>query len=184
MTDHRPTVTDLLRVQHTEVRSLFAQIEQSAADQRAELFDCLRRLLAVHETAEEIVVHPAGRRLGDAADQVVDARLREEGAAKQLLADLERLGPDEEGFGSKFVELRQAVEVHAEAEEQELFPLLEGELGMGDLRQMGEQVEVAEAMAPTHPHPHGPESGLGNLLTGPFVAMVDKERDRLHAHAR
>jgi hypothetical protein len=40
-------------------------------------------------------------------------------------------------------------------------------------------------MAPTHPHPHGPTSGIGNQLVGPFVAMVDKVRDKLakaHAH--
>lgn len=173
------TVTELLRRQHTEVKELFAQIEQAPADQRGELFDCLRRTLAVHETAEEIVVHPAARETGERGAHIVAARLAEEDQAKQALADLEQLGPDAEGFGTQLLQLRRDVEAHADAEETELFPLLEAELEDDVLRAMADQLEVAEAMAPTHPHPHGPNDPLGLLLTGPFVKMVDAVRDRL-----
>ena len=31
------------------------------------------------------------------------------------------------------------------------------------------------------PHPHGPSGPVGNLLVGPFAAMVDKVRDALGA---
>jgi hypothetical protein len=34
-------------------------------------------------------------------------------------------------------------------------------------------------MAPTHAHPHGPNSAIGNMVVGPFAAMVDKVRDKL-----
>ncbi|MBV8981501.1 MAG: hypothetical protein JO086_11425 [Acidimicrobiia bacterium] len=44
---------------------------------------------------------------------------------------------------------------------------------------MGKQLQMAEKMAPTHPHPHGPEGALGNLVIRPFVVMVDKVRDAL-----
>jgi hypothetical protein len=44
---------------------------------------------------------------------------------------------------------------------------------------MTSELEVAEAMAPTHPHKMAPESAAGNLLVGPFVAMVDRVRDAL-----
>ncbi|MCA1672167.1 MAG: hypothetical protein LC799_08180 [Actinobacteria bacterium] len=40
-------------------------------------------------------------------------------------------------------------------------------------------LESAEARAPRHPHPHGPESALGNILVGPFVAVVDRVHDTL-----
>jgi hypothetical protein len=36
---------------------------------------------------------------------------------------------------------------------------------------------MAEGMAPTRPHKAAPESAVGNLLVGPFVAMVDRVRD-------
>ena len=177
--------TDLLRRQHQQVKETFAALEQATGEQRVELFDCLRQTLAVHETAEEIVIHPHGRLLGADVAKVVDARLAEEQQAKRDLADLEKLGPDGEHFGVKLLTFRKAVEAHAEAEEHELFPLLEARIDPDELRTMADEIEVAEAMAPTHPHPHGPSSGIGNQLVGPFVAMVDKVRDKLskaHAH--
>ena len=61
------TVTDRLRQQHAEVLALFVAFDQAAGAQRAEIFDCLRRALAVHETAEEVVVYPAARLLGEEA---------------------------------------------------------------------------------------------------------------------
>jgi hypothetical protein len=46
---------------------------------------------------------------------------------------------------------------------------------------MRTSLEAAEAMAPTHPHPHGAESAVGNMVVGPFVAVVDKVRDALRS---
>ena len=177
------TVTDRLRQQHAEVEALFTAFDEASGAQRVEVFDCLRRALAVHETAEEVVVYPAARLLGEEAAAIAEARTAEEGQAKQALADLEKLGPDGDGFGVQVRLFRQQVIAHAESEERELFPLLETGLTPEDLRQMGDQVEVAESIAPTHAHPHGPDSGIGNQLLGPFVAMVDKVRDRLHDRA-
>lgn len=187
MTSERSTTraTDLLRHQHAQVTTTFAELEQAAGDQRAELFDCLRRTLAVHETAEEIVIHPAGKLLGPEVATIVEARLSEEAEAKRQLADLEKLGPAGDGFGVKLLAFRRAVEGHAAAEETELFPILEARLGADELGRMGDEIDIAEAMAPTHAHPHGPTSGIGNQIVGPFVAMVDKVRDKLakaHAH--
>jgi hypothetical protein len=45
-------------------------------------------------------------------------------------------------------------------------------------------IKVAERMAPTHPHPHGPDGPIGNLLVGPFVGMVDRVRDAIAAATR
>ncbi len=174
-------VTDLLREQHETVRQMFDALESLEGDERAELFACLRRTLAVHETAEEMVVYPAARELGGDAASVADARIAEEDEAKQALADLEKLGPDGDGFGVQLLSFRRAVEEHAEAEEDELFPLLDRGHTIERLRQLADSVLVVEDMAPTHPHPHRPQRALGNLLVGPFAAMADKVRDRLAA---
>ena len=40
-------------------------------------------------------------------------------------------------------------------------------------------LEKAEKMAPTHPHTHGPESAIGNMIVGPFVAVADRVRDAI-----
>jgi hypothetical protein len=41
---------------------------------------------------------------------------------------------------------------------------------------MASTVKVAEAVAPTRPHP-GVESATANLLLGPPVAIMDRARD-------
>jgi hemerythrin superfamily protein len=171
------TVTEFLRRQHTEVRSMFAEMETAKGEGRIQLFDCLRALLAVHETAEEEVVHPAARNAG--AEDVVEARLAEESEAKTVLSELEKIGPDGEGFEQKFSAFKDAVDKHATAEETELFPILDSKLDAETLEKMTKTLQMAEKMAPTHPHPHGPEGALGNLVVGPFVAMADKVRDAI-----
>ena len=47
------------------------------------------------------------------------------------------------------------------------------------LQQMARGLEVAEGIAPTHPHKTAPESAIGNMLVGPFVSMIDRVRDAI-----
>src|SRR5689334_4552571 len=107
---------------------MFAQMSDQKGGDRTELFDCLRAFLAVHETAEEEIVHPAARNAGGKGEEVVEARLAEEGEAKTVLSELEKIGPGNPDFDAKFAQFQKAVEAHANAEEQELFPILEAEL--------------------------------------------------------
>lgn len=178
------TATELLRQQHEGVKQMFGEFDQSVGEQRQEVFDCLRATLAMHETAEEMIAYPEARHLDDAAEPIVKARLEEESEAKKVLSDLEKLGVDGEGFDTKFAAFRTAVLRHAEAEETEVFPLLDANIDVQKLREMAETILVAESVAPTHPHPHGPESGLGNVLIGPFAALVDKVRDKIAEHQK
>src|SRR5919202_6146558 len=101
-------VVALLLHQHEEIRRLFAEVRNAGPAGRAEAFDRLRRLLAVHETAEELIVHPDARKLVPHGDLVVDASLAEELAAKQILVELENLDTEAAGFLPKLEELRIA----------------------------------------------------------------------------
>lgn len=175
--DELPTdAIAFLELQHEEIRRLFNQVQQASPADKADVFQCLVRLLAAHETAEEEVVHPAARR-GDGAAPVVDARLTEESEAKQSLADLEKMGVDDPGFDEAFAEFRLAVDRHATNEENQEFPLLRAASDEGTLAAMGAQIRLAEKVAPTHPHPHGPDGAVGNLVVGPFAAIADRVRD-------
>jgi len=176
---HNESASAFLRRQHREIRSMLDEIPSLTGEAKQEMFDCLRRMLAIHETAEEQIVHPAVRRAGDAGERAVKERLAEEGAAKQALADLEKISTDDPQFDSKFTSFADDVLRHADAEEQENFPLLEAENDQDEMRRMAKLLETAERMAPTHPHPHGPDSALGNLVVGPFAAMADRVRDML-----
>lgn len=164
-------VVDLLLEQHEEARRLFAHLQ--GGDGRRDTFDCLVRLLAVHETAEEEVVYPALRRLGPEGERAAEAGKAEEDEAKTLLSAGEGRcrrrglrGPAGDGSLGRAPPRR--------AEEREVFPLLRQSMDPDTLRSVRNPPEAAEAMAPTHTHPHGPESAIGNMIVGPFVAVVDK----------
>jgi hemerythrin superfamily protein len=180
MVETEEDVIALLERQHREIRALFTELETADADRRKDLFHELVRLLAVHETAEEEVVHPEIRDLDPAAESVVEARIGEEHRAKELLTTLQSMGPDAEGFDTLLVQLREDVLAHAEHEEREEFPFLRTHRPPERLRAMAATVRVAEAVAPTRPHP-GVESAKANLLLGPPVAIMDRARDAIRS---
>jgi hemerythrin superfamily protein len=168
-------VIDLLVRQHSQIRDLFADVMAAQGDRRRELFDHLVRLLAVHETAEEEIVHPAARSLPGGSG-IIDDRLGEENQAKEILVELENMDPATDEFVSRLDKLRLAVLTHARAEERYEFYRLRDQFSETQQRAMAAAVKAAEATAPTHPHP-GTESATKNMLTGPLVAIVDRTRD-------
>ena len=171
-------VVDYVRRQHAQIKALFQKVILAEGTRRKEAFDELRRLMAIHETAEEEVVHPAARRALPAGDAIVAARLHEEHEAKKALARLETLGVDTPAFSAQIRALQANVLAHAEAEEQQELDRLRGKLDDARLQRMRRAVRLAETIAPTHPHA-GIESAAANLLVGPFAAMVDRARDAL-----
>ena len=173
-------VVALLVAQHEQIRSLFQQVDKAAGSEvKRQRFEELRRLLAVHETAEELIVHPEARR-AKGGSAVVDARIEEERDAKELLVDLDAMRVTDEGFDDRLALLRQAVMDHASHEEHQEFPLLRQHTDQKTLARMASAVRAAEAMAPTHPHP-GVESMTANLLLGPVASLVDRTRDAVRA---
>jgi len=172
----RTDVIAVLLDQHANIRRLFDELEQRRGQRRREAFEQLVRLLAVHETAEQKVVHPQVRLLVTGGLAIADARLEEERQAKELLADLDQLGPEADDFDQRLTALREAVLDHAEHEEQEEFPRVRSSLSPAQLEAMGMAVRVAEATAPTRPHP-GINSLAANLVAGPMLAVADRTRD-------
>ena len=174
----RDDVTRLLQSQHDEVTALFRRLDQPITS-IGDLFCELRRLLAVHETAEEVLVYPALRHAGGDGDRIADERIVEEDRAKADIPGLEGRDPGSPEFRKGIDELRNAVTAHAEAEEREVFPMIRAHYGPDDLARMATAVRTAEAAAPTHPHPHAPSSATGHVVTGPFLAIADRVRDAL-----
>ena len=172
--EHAEDVIDLLTRQHEEIRRLFADLELARADAREPLFHELVRLLSVHETAEQELVHPAIRELGGA--EVVEARVAEEHRATELLSTLTKLGPDADGFDTLLEQLRDDVLAHARHEESAEFPILRQGVDRERLVSMAGAVRAAERIAPTRPHP-GVESPAANFLLGPPLAIMDRVRD-------
>jgi hemerythrin superfamily protein len=174
--DSGADVVALLKAQHEQVKGLFQQVITTMGSQRTEAFNELRRLLAVHETAEEEIVHPRAREVMANGDQVVEQRLAEERAAKETLGQLEDLDIESTQFETAFRRFQKDVLAHAEAEERLEFVELSAGLDRSQLERMRKAYALAERVAPTHPHA-GVESQAANLVTGPFVAMLDRAHD-------
>ncbi|BBY41578.1 hemerythrin [Mycobacterium mantenii] len=170
-------VVAFLKAQHNLIEDMFDQVlHASDPKAREEPFATLRQLLAVHETAEEMVVHPRVRREDGDGDAIVDARLKEEHEAKELLSAIEKLDITSDQFIKELTKLREAVLEHARQEEDQEFPVLKRKVDTDDLKRMGAAVRAAEAIAPTRPHP-GVESAKLNFALGPFASMLDRARD-------
>ena len=180
----RRDVVTRVRRQHDTIRRLFDDVEQAPPARRPEAFQPLVRLLAVHETAEEMVVYPALLLAGPEGRAVVRARKTEEDQAKKHLAELEGLDAGSREFLTQLRAFRVEVEDHAEAEELEVLPLLDEHRAAHELRLMDLWFVTAETVAPTHAHRFAPESATGNLLLGPAVALVDRVRDMLATNPR
>lgn len=175
-----PTTKDvvvLLQEQHAHIRELFRHVETAPTNAVKQVaFEELRRFLAVHETAEELITHPSARR-GTGGDAVVDQRLHEEDEAKKVLAQLDDMHVDDDEFDALLAELKASVLAHAEAEEREELPLLRERCSAEDLDRMARALLAVEAIAPTHPHPRVGSSAKQQLMAGPLASVLDRTRD-------
>ena len=168
-------VVDLLLGQHQDVRRLITEISTATGNRKRDAFDELVRLLAVHESAEEEIVHPVIRDMG--ARALVEARLQEESEAKKALAELYDLGVHHADFDAEFEAFATDVLVHADHEEEDEFPRVREQVSLERRERMVGAVEAAEAIAPTRPHPAAGESATANLIAGPPLALFDRVRD-------
>jgi hemerythrin superfamily protein len=171
-------VVSLLLAQHARIEELFLLVTASTGQAKTDAFNDLVRLLAVHETAEEEVIHPLSRTLPGDNHAQIDERLTEERQAKQTLKALIEDGIDTDGFDQGLLLLRTSVLEHARHEERYEFPRLRQHLPADRLRQLATAVRAAEAAAPTRPHP-GAESATANAVLGIPLAVVDRIRDAI-----
>jgi len=173
-------VIDLIESQHEQIKKLLTQVATDKGEALEASFCELRRLIAVHETAEEEIVYPALRASGDEGRRVAEERTSEEAEGTKVLAKLEEIGPGGGEFMSTFEQFRTAVLSHATAEENHVFPLLRRTQDADALSKMAKAFELAEKAAPTHAHPHAGTSAASNLIAGPALAIMDRVRDAIH----
>lgn len=182
-TTSRVDAIALLINDHRRVDAIFTQLENSlpGGDGRGEAIGQVIRELSVHAVIEEQVLYPAIREEvsggGDLADHAID----EHQEVKEALTRLEQLDPDDAETGTVLRQLITDVRHHVDEEEGPggLFEKLRGTVPADRLVEMGEQLEAARKIAPTHPHPNTPSTPPGNIVGGAAAALVDKARDAL-----
>jgi len=143
-TDQQMDVVELIRQQHAQVRQTMETIANGPAKDRGPAFEGLARTIKAHETAEQSVIYPALREMGDEGARIADARMAEEKTASKVLAELEAMDASSAGFEDKFNSFRSAVEAHASSEEAEVLPLIMSR-DAGDRRQLGEAFSAVES---------------------------------------
>jgi hemerythrin superfamily protein len=174
--DQQQEAVPLLLDQHRQMADLFRRTLDATGAERRREFTRLRRLVAAHETAEEVLVHPRMRWITSGGDVQARTRLEEETEIKRRLADLEGMDVDSDEFSSGLDEVRAATLAHNGAEEVEEFPALVTGLDEGQRARLRRGLALVEAVAPTRPHPSLALGGE-NLLAGGMTAMVDRARD-------
>jgi hypothetical protein len=133
----------LLRDDHREVKNWFKEYEK--LDGEAEKEALARKIctaLTVHARIEEEIFYPALRESIEDQDLLDEAAV-EHASAKQLIAEIEAMSPDEELFDAKVKVLGEYVMHHVQEEEQEMFP--EARDSDVDLRALGAQLSKRKA---------------------------------------
>lgn len=181
MTATKPTenVVDLMLADHRKVEQMLGRFDNVAPAGREDYFCEVVQELVQHEMAEELVVYPALRSDAPDGGPVADARISEQSKAEEMLDKMEGMDASSKEFESKFKTMRDAVLKHAGAEEAQAFPMLRKSEDPAKLEEMGRRYDRAKASAPTHPHPHAPDTPPANKMMGPIAAIVDKTRDAM-----
>jgi hemerythrin superfamily protein len=177
---------ELIKQDHDTVEGLFRRWDQGPPppDQQRELVEAIIRELSVHASIEEQVLYPVMRRALPDGDRLVEEALDEHKEAKEVLAELDRKGPDDADFEAQVESLIQDVRHHVEEEEEEMLPRLESSLPYEQLEDLGRKLETAREGAPTRPHPHAPTTPPANIAAGMVAGVVDQARDAVREGAR
>lgn len=131
-----PTITNMIRMDHTAVLEIFHQYEiDSAPRTKKALVDSACLALEIHAQLEEEIFYPAMRAAG--SDRVVlEKVVPEHNEMRRLIAQLRALEAGSTGYDETFMQLMRDVMHHVADEETTLLPDAErlladrlGELG-------------------------------------------------------
>jgi hypothetical protein len=142
-------VVDVLLSQHALIEEQFRAVAGAARKpQRRVAFTELARLLVVHETIEQELVHPAAAAQIQAGAEVIADRLDEELRATEVLAELFELEVNDADFERLLQGLKESVLTHATHEERYEFPHLRHTAPAEQLQDLAVTVQNAFDAAP------------------------------------
>jgi hemerythrin superfamily protein len=124
--DHNEDAVTLLTADHAKVKKLFAEFEDlkegaGSAEDKSALVTQICNELKVHAQIEEEIFYPAVRRAIDDGD-LMDEALVEHAGAKELIAQLEDMSPDDALYDAKVTVLGEQIQHHVNEEEGKMFP--------------------------------------------------------------
>lgn len=138
-TKETQNAVEMLTEDHRRVEKLIDEFEKSKPGNGME--DIVRAAcneLKVHAQLEEEVFYPAVR-AGIKEEDLIDEAEVEHTVAKQLIAELEAMSPDDELYVAKFTVLGEYVKHHVEEEEGEMF--VQAKRAKIDMGELGEEMQ-------------------------------------------
>jgi hypothetical protein len=122
----RPDATTLLMKDHKDVKALFRRYDrltkaEAGGDERQRLATQICEMLTAHATVEEEIFYPAVRGAGVDSDLLDEAEV-EHASAKDLIAQIRSMGPDDDLYDAKVSVLGEYIDHHVQEEEGEMFP--------------------------------------------------------------
>lgn len=127
--DDIPTVTEIagaVTEQHGMISAAFRTAKSGSEEDQRSATKQLLRLLAMHEAAEQLTIHPALAHAGGGPLGVGDDRMAEERQTVQLIERLQEFDLGSYEYNMQFALLEEAVTHHATAEETSELPLFSG----------------------------------------------------------
>jgi hemerythrin superfamily protein len=118
--------TVLLQRDHADVNKLFRQYQKLAdgeaeGEERQALAAQICQMLTVHATIEEEIFYPAAREAEVDSDLLDEAEV-EHASAKDLIAQIQSMSPEDELYDAKVTVLGEYIKHHVQEEEGEMFP--------------------------------------------------------------
>ena len=116
----------LLMADHKAVKTLFKAFDKltnddDASEQKEALVQKICDELTVHAQVEEEIFYPAVREAIEDDDLLDEAEV-EHATAKDLIAQLQQMLPDDDLYDAKVKVLSEYIDHHVKEEEDEMFP--------------------------------------------------------------
>ena len=116
----------LLKADHKKVKGLFEEYKKlcdsdGSYDEKGEVAAQICKELTIHAQAEEDIFYPALRAAG-VEEFVMDEADVEHAGAKDLIAQITAMQPDEPLYDAKVLVLGEYIDHHVKEEEGEMFP--------------------------------------------------------------
>jgi hemerythrin superfamily protein len=170
-----PDAIALLKADHRQVEEWFGQFESARSDDKKKsLASQICQALTVHAQIEEEIFYPAFLEATEEEDLHHEAEVEHAGA-KNLIAQIEASGPDDEYYDAKVTVLSEMIKHHVKEEEQRDGMFAKARQSRMDLEALGAQMQArkSELMGETAEEDEAPAAkGRGSRKDEGVISRV------------